>query len=330
MAVTYPALVNCLWVRIVGVWRFRNCVLYRLCKWLVNLLDRLFTCLSRWHRSLTVLSLSLREAHRAFQLDIKRQSVTARDEPELVWRLLRHQRGLSDQFLDLSIALLTLSGSQTATVLARSATTSSHHWILVRNTAFTTLIIWVGICGIILLIQGCRLRWHQWWPVRLHLLQWLRRLVHRHLQYVRLACLQVYTCNLCLPTLDSCFFLSDKLLREEEFLGSEHLGIFQCVQLGFFLQFLLLLLASHRPLRLRLWVPWGCLSLMSVDWCTGGFPCSAGRDSCRSCFGKWASLLLRLWSRHGTEIKRVPYKINLRAESDMFEDISDSGMDYED
>ena len=31
-----------------------------------------------------------------------------------------------------------------------------------------------------------------------------------------------------------------------------------------------------------------------------------------------------------TEIKRVPYKINLRAESDMFEDISDSGMDIED
>ena len=30
----------------------------------------------------------------------------------------------------------------------------------------------------------------------------------------------------------------------------------------------------------------------------------------------------------GTEIKRVPYKINLKAESDMFEDISDS-MEYD-
>lgn len=29
----------------------------------------------------------------------------------------------------------------------------------------------------------------------------------------------------------------------------------------------------------------------------------------------------------GTEIKRVPYKINIRAESDMFEDISASGLD---
>ena len=31
----------------------------------------------------------------------------------------------------------------------------------------------------------------------------------------------------------------------------------------------------------------------------------------------------------GTEIKRVPYKINLRAESDMFEDISGSMEQYE-
>ena len=121
-----------------------------------------------------------------------------------------------------------------------------------------------------------------------------------HLEYIWTTRFQVYTCNFGLSTLDSSLFLSYKLFREEKFLGSKHLCIFQCIQLGFFFHFLLVFLTSHWSLRLWLRVSRWCLSLMYIDWCAGWFPCSARWYSSWSCLGKWASLFLRLWSRHGT------------------------------
>ena len=225
-----------------------------------------------------------------------------------MWRLwlLSHKRSLSLELLYLRISVCTLTRSKPTSILAWSATIRCHYWILVRNTAFITLVVWIGISRIVL-VKGRRISRQFWLSQWYDLRNWLWDL-NRHSRYVRLGRFQVYTRNFCLSTLDSSLFLSRKLFWEEYFLCCEHLGIFQGVQFSFFLQFLLLLLCN-RSFSFLLRVL-GDKSFMTIGyWSAGRFPRSAWRNSRRGCLRKWASLLLRLWSRKLRSTLKIGFSV---------------------
>ena len=159
-----------------------NCVLYRLSKAFVNLFDRLFGLRS------VLFDFICWETHRPIKFDINRHRVAAWDESNLMWRLwlLSQEWSLSLYLLYLMISICTLTRSQATSILAWSATSRCHYWILVRNTAFTTLIVWISISGIVPVI-GSRLSCHFWSSHWYHLHEGLGSL-NRHLSYVRLGC----------------------------------------------------------------------------------------------------------------------------------------------
>ena len=208
-------------------------------------------------------------------------------------RLLRQHWGLGLQLLYCRVTFLTLSRSHSTSILARSTTICCKHWILVRNSALATFIIMIDFCGIVLITGRLPC-----WNYRFCLWEACCKLdsLYCSLHDIRSIWLQIYTRDFCFTFHTGLFLSSSKLFREVEFLGSKHFRIFQCIQFGFFLLFLLLFLAINGFLCFaRVANGWSCrshLDWVRLNWLTGRVSRSVGSLT----FGKRTGLLRWLWS----------------------------------